>query len=144
MALAWPAKVIHVTTADSLTVMDMYAVSITLALHGVAAPAPGQNHAEEAAAYARDRAFGQPVSVRELGVDSKGRIDSLVTLMDGLSLNADLVANGWAWIDRDDCRVEECGGWIQLEDKARRERLGLWQDKHPVPPWEWRARKKQE
>src|SRR5260370_1059261 len=29
-----------------------------------------------------------------------------------------------------------------LEDKARKDRLGLWADPHPVPPWCWRKQKK--
>jgi len=28
-----------------------------------------------------------------------------------------------------------------MEVAARRERLGLWADAHPVPPWEWRKAK---
>ncbi|MGB5317374.1 MAG: thermonuclease family protein [Robiginitalea sp.] len=25
-----------------------------------------------------------------------------------------------------------------LEDQARAEKVGLWKDKNPIPPWEWR------
>jgi endonuclease YncB( thermonuclease family) len=28
--------------------------------------------------------------------------------------------------------------YAQAEDKARADKLGLWQDKNPMPPWEWR------
>jgi len=27
------------------------------------------------------------------------------------------------------------------EDKAAIDRVGLWQDKDPVPPWEWRRKR---
>ena len=27
---------------------------------------------------------------------------------------------------------------INAEERARTDRLGLWADPHPVPPWEWR------
>jgi endonuclease YncB( thermonuclease family) len=30
-----------------------------------------------------------------------------------------------------------------LQDAARSARLGLWTDATPVPPWEWRAAKRQ-
>jgi micrococcal nuclease len=29
-----------------------------------------------------------------------------------------------------------------VEAAARRERVGLWADAHPIAPWEWRARKR--
>lgn len=32
---------------------------------------------------------------------------------------------------------------VELEEEARRARRGLWQDKEPVPPWEWRKMKRQ-
>ena len=29
-----------------------------------------------------------------------------------------------------------------MEDDARAKKIGLWQDKNAIPPWEWRANKK--
>ena len=30
----------------------------------------------------------------------------------------------------------------ELESKAKKEKLGLWLDKKPIPPWEWRRGKR--
>ncbi len=57
----------------------------------------------------------------------------------GVSANRQMVAVGLAWANR-------AGGGrylhdpevLRLEDTARRSRLGLWADKHPVEPWLWR------
>lgn len=35
-------------------------------------------------------------------------------------------------------------GLEQLENEARNAKRGLWQDKAPVPPWEFRKKKKQQ
>ncbi len=54
--------------------------------------------------------------------------------------NRELVKAGFAWWYRkyapDDEMLE------QLEREARRIKRGLWADPHPVPPWEWRTRRK--
>jgi hypothetical protein len=39
---------------------------------------------------------------------------------------------------------EERGRYAFAEDEARARRAGLWQDKQPVPPWEWRSKTKVE
>jgi len=57
----------------------------------------------------------------------------------GKSANAELVAAGLAWqytyYSRDP-------GLAALEREARAKRLGLWADRSPVPPWEFRRRKR--
>lgn len=140
VALAWPGKVLRVDEGDVLTVVDEQSAHITVRLYGIAAPAWGQSHAVHAAEHTRRLAAHQPVDVREFGLDDQGRLVALVTLAHGPSLNADLVANGWAWVDQDECRSQDCAGWLLLEEKAREEHLGLWLDEHPIPPAEWRAR----
>ncbi|MFX0202169.1 MAG: thermonuclease family protein, partial [Candidatus Hodarchaeota archaeon] len=59
-----------------------------------------------------------------------------IILPGGSSLNRELVFVGFAWWYRKyapDDRVLE-----KLEAEARAEKRGLWADKNPIPPWEWR------
>ncbi len=59
-----------------------------------------------------------------------------VILPDGKNLNQELVQDGMCWRYRkyspDDRTLE------QLETKARKGKRGLWVDRNPIPPWEWR------
>jgi endonuclease YncB( thermonuclease family) len=59
-----------------------------------------------------------------------------------MNVNQELVKQGWCWWYRKyvpgDTVLE------RLENEAREERKGLWVDPQPVPPWEWRKRKKSE
>ncbi len=32
--------------------------------------------------------------------------------------------------------------WEKLQAEAKKKKIGLWKDKNPIPPWEWRKRKK--
>ncbi|MBE0576394.1 MAG: thermonuclease family protein [Desulfuromonadales bacterium] len=56
-------------------------------------------------------------------------------LPDGSNLNKQIVEAGYAWQYKKYSKDPKYG---DLEAEARAEKLGLWQDKEPVPPWEWR------
>ncbi len=52
-------------------------------------------------------------------------------------MNAAMVAKGFAWHYKQFSKDETLA---ELEAKARGERLGLWQERAPVPPWEFRRK----
>lgn len=61
--------------------------------------------------------------------------------------DADLeqVRAGMAWWYREYAHEQSRGEqstYQSAEDLARVNRKGLWQDKHPVPPWVWRRQMK--
>ncbi|MFN8349456.1 MAG: thermonuclease family protein [Spirosomataceae bacterium] len=54
--------------------------------------------------------------------------------LDGKPMDSLLTANGYAWASR-------YGRYLnlrRLEQSARIRGIGLWQQKNPAPPWEWR------
>ena len=56
--------------------------------------------------------------------------------LDGLNLNLQLVASGFAWASPD------AGAKFQsAQNTARDKGLGVWSRSNPTPPWEWRANK---
>jgi endonuclease YncB( thermonuclease family) len=46
-----------------------------------------------------------------------------------------MVKNGHAWFNN---RYSMDGTLLYAAQEARRNKLGLWQDKNPTPPWVWR------
>jgi micrococcal nuclease len=46
-----------------------------------------------------------------------------------------MVRDGFAWRY---VRYDKSGEFTDAEREAREHRRGLWADKHPVPPWEYR------
>jgi endonuclease YncB( thermonuclease family) len=91
-------------------------------------------HDVRAECYKHD-IYGRDVC--RLWVRPHGCLDCKQSLDAGLAQ----IRDGMAWWDRN--HVEEQPGhdravYERAEARARQRRLGLWQDKHPVPPWLWR------
>ena len=77
-----------------------------------------------------------------MNTDRYGKTVALIRLEDGKVLNEEIVRTGFAWVYERYCRKTICGEWKKLEEEARAAGLGLWKDKDPVPPWEFRRKKK--
>lgn len=60
------------------------------------------------------------------------------------SVNAAMVANGYAWVNPDQCMIDECPNWKEIESQARMLKLGIWSDYDLVPPWEFRKRQRKQ
>ncbi len=83
--------------------------------------------------------FGKAVTVQVMDRDRYGRTVGEVLLPDGRSLNHELVRVGLAWMYR---RYTNDQSLSDLEEEARVARRGLWADRNPIPPWEWRIARK--
>ena len=50
-------------------------------------------------------------------------------------VNLDMIKKGYAWYYPFDGENPE---YKQAEQEAKEAKLGLWADKNPIAPWEWR------
>ena len=55
--------------------------------------------------------------------------------MDGRDVSAEMLKVGMAWHYKQYSKDEE---YAELENTARQQKIGLWADKNPVVPWEYR------
>lgn len=128
-------KVVGVSDGGTIKVMREGRAA-KVRLDGIDYPEKKQPYGTRAKQYSSDMAFGNEVEVRKKTTDRYGRIVGEVILPGGLSLNKELVYVGLAWCYRkyapDDHTLKA------LEAGARAEKKGLWADKNPIPPWEWR------
>lgn len=127
-------KVVGVSDGDTIKVMQV-GRAIRVRLQGIDCPESRQAYGTRAKQFTADLVFGKTVAVQVRGTDQYGRILGEVILPDGRSLNRELVRNGYAWWYR---RYSNDPVFQQLEEEARRERRGLWRDRNPLPPWEFR------
>lgn len=89
-------------------------------------------------AFVVDQALYQDVVVRPIVRDLYGRPVAEITLADGRILNEEVLKAGLGWAYRAYLWEPRRTRWLQAEALARQQRIGLWQDANPTPPWIWR------
>lgn len=98
-------------------------------------PEKSQAFGQRAKQFTSELAFGREVTVLVLGFDRNKRTIGEVRLLDGTSLNRELVQAGFAWWYRaysHDQSLED------LERDAMAAKRGLWESPHSIPPWQFR------
>ena len=110
--------------------------AVRIRLSGVDAPEKTQAFGMKAKEFTVGLAAGKTVVVKVRDVDRYGRLVAEVILPDGRSLNSEMVRSGFAWwYERyapKDVRL------ARLEREARMAERGLWSDRRPQAPWEFR------
>ena len=138
-AFGFDAKVVGVLDGDTVEVLHDNKPE-RIRLNGIDCPEKSQAFGRQAKEFTSDLCFGKIVEVQSHGHDRYGRTIGEIILSNGKDLNHELVAAGLAWWYKkyaSDNKVLE-----QLEEKARREKRGLWFDENPTAPWDYRHRKK--
>lgn len=128
---------IEVLYSESVKGKVVY-IPFKVRLKGIDCPESGQAYGKQAKQFTSSLCYRQQVKVFEHGKDRYRRILGIVILSNGRSLNEELLRAGFAWWYR---KYSVNPTFQKLEEQARRERRGLWQDKNPVPPWEYRRHK---
>ena len=131
-------KVVAVKDGDSIVVLrDKEEVVIRLL--DIDCPELSQAFGRQAKKQTSDLCFGKTVTIKANGKDRYDRTLAHVILPGGKELNRELVASGLAWWYRKYSDDESLG---KLEAAAKKSKRGLWSDKKPVAPWDWRAAKR--
>lgn len=134
-------KVIRVSDGDTYVVERADNSTVKVRLHCVDCPelshrrlAPDQPGGRAAADYAAKLILDKSVTVHPRG-ESYGRIVADVAA-DANDIGHALLASGNAWCDP---RYKPTPAYAAAEADARKNKLGIWSQDKPIPPWEWRA-----
>ncbi|MEW6140324.1 MAG: thermonuclease family protein [Thermodesulfobacteriota bacterium] len=134
----WSGLCVSVQDGDSIKVMCRdHAMKIRL--YGIDCPERGQPFGTRARQFTSSLVFKKVVEVEPITIDQHGRTVAWVTV-EGKNVNKELLRAGLAWWSRRSAPHDR--ELANLEDAARKARVGLWSDPHPVPPWVWRKRSK--
>ena len=130
---AFNGKVVSIHDGDTITVLQGKQ-QIKVRLFGVDAPELKQSYGKKSKQFLANLIAGQIVEVEENGKDRYKRTIGIVYL-GNTDINAQMVANGYAWAYRKFSKK-----YTPQESQAKKQGLGLWRDKEPAPPWDWRKR----
>lgn len=128
-------KVVGIMDGDTVKLLIADTTLVSVRLANIDCPERKQPFSARAAAFTSQAVFGKNVLLRIQSKDRYGRYVANVIYNDSLSLSHELVKNGLAWHY---IKFSKDKSLRQLENKARRDRLGLWQDSDPIAPWAWR------
>ncbi len=134
---AFTAKVVAIHDGDTISVLRRGHEQIRVRVAGIDCPELQPDFGRRAKELTSRLVFGRVVSVTPVDTDAYGRLVARVRCEDGQDLSLALVRAGLAWHD-----TKHDSGPIlaRAERAARDERRGLWSQRRPVPPWEWRRR----
>jgi len=130
-------KVVSVADGDTITVLTSQNKQITIRLAAIDTPEKGQAFGQKAKDFTSSMVAGKNVNIEPETIDRYGRTVGIVSV-NGSNLNEQIVRHGYGWVYRQYCKGAFCADWLQLEKQAREAGIGLWADKNPTPPWEWR------
>lgn len=140
-------KVIKVSDGDTVVIQPEDGGQFTCRLYGIDAPETrhgrkaGQNYGDEAAKELKRLILGQIVDVTTTGAKTYNR-EVCQLMKDGTDINLEMVRLGFAWAYVQYLKRPHASKYIDVEREARGNKLGLWHDINPTPPWEFRKMQK--
>lgn len=133
-------KVVGIADGDTLTLLDSTNAQHRIRLAGIDSPEKGQPFGDHCKKSLSDLVYGRTVEVESSKLDRYGRVIGKV-LLDGLDANLEQINRGCGWHYKkyqNEQPLEDRLSYTRAEANARGVGEGLWRDKDPVPPWEWR------
>ena len=137
VAQTFSGKVVGVTDGDTISVMRG-GKAIKIRLHGIDAPESHQAFGTKSKQFASDMVYGQVVRVeaRSSVYDRYGRFIGEVFTRSGTSLNHESVRAGMSWWYREYAPKDTA--LQKLEAEARTAKRGLWSERNPTKPSDFR------
>ena len=136
--LTLKVKVIGVKDGDTVEVL-YYQLPIVIRLEHIDAPEKKQPFGAVSKQKLSDLSFGKIVTLVSKGkkgnYDGRGRMIAEIYVNDKTNINKEMLKAGLAWHYKKYSKSEV---YAQLENTARKNRVGLWADRSPVAPWNFR------
>ena len=128
------ARVIRVSDGDTIDVADRNGNEQRIRFNGIDAPEYTQRFGREVRGWLAKQIDGKAVKLELVEKDRYDRWTANIFLDDAW-INLELVQRGYAWHYHrysDDARL------AAAHRQAQANRLGIWQDNDPLPPWRYR------
>lgn len=138
-------RVVGVSDGDTITVLDSIKKQHKVRLQGIDAPEAKQAFGQASKRHLSNLVFNREVTA-ECGKTDKYKRQVCVVIVNGQDANLAQVKAGMAWWYRAYAKEqlpEHRALYQAAEIDAQRQRIGLWRDAEPMPPWVWRHPKRE-
>ena len=136
-------RVIGITDGDTITVLDSEKREHKIRLMGIDAPEKKQSYGNESKKALSNYIYQKEVIVEYKKEDRYKRKVGKV-ILDKQDICLQMVKDGMAWHYKDyekEQSITDRELYSEAEDKAQKEKIGLWQSTHNVKPSEFRNAK---
>jgi micrococcal nuclease len=129
-------KVVGIKDGDTIEVL-YDGKSQTIRLMDIDCPEKKQAFGTRAKQFTSDFCFNEVVRVESNGKRDRYKRILGTVLVEDKNLNEELVKAGLAWHYK---KYSDKQTFADMENKARENKIGLWQDPNPKAPWDFRKR----
>ena len=133
-------RIIGVADGDTLTLLDSSKQSHKIRLSGIDAPEKKQAFGQQSKLGLSNLAYGRQAIAECPKRDRYQRAVCVVTIA-GKDVGLQPIHLGLAWWYQSyarEQRPQERRDYERAEQVAREAQRGLWRERSPIPPWEWR------
>ena len=128
-------KVVSISDGDTFRGVTKDNEEIKFRIYGIDAPEKHQAFGNKSQQYLSSLIFGETVGIKVQSTDQFGRQVVWVYTPDKKDVAAEMLKAGMAWHFK---KYDKSKEYASLEDEAKLRRLGLWIDKNPIAPWNFR------
>ncbi|HEX9980972.1 MAG TPA: thermonuclease family protein [Flavobacterium sp.] len=134
----YQVKVVSIADGDTFSFLSDNK-KIRVRIEAIDAPEKGMPFYKSAKEYLSGLCGAKFVKLKIINTDRYGRFVARVTLADGRDVSSEMIKAGMAWHYKQYSSDKRLAA---LEDKARRNHIGLWHDKNARAPWEVRKERR--
>lgn len=142
---AYYVKVVGITDGDTFNGLTADKQLLKIRIYGIDAPEKNQAFGTRSKQYLSNLIFGKQICIK-FQLTKKGkpkrswdRYIAWAYTPAGKDVSVEMLKAGMAWHYK---KYDSTPEYAKYEDKARKAKLGLWVDKNPVAPWNFRKTKK--
>lgn len=140
IAMAVSGKVIRVSDGDTILIQSG-SQKIRVRMYGIDAPELKQNYGEDSKNYLEKRILNKNVDVKVINEDKYGRKVGKV-FYKNKDINLEMIKTGNAWFYEYHAKKEK--EYRKASKSAQEQKLGLWKDKNPQNPRNFRLEHRRE
>lgn len=138
-------RVVGIADGDTLTLLDASKTQHKIRLAGIDSPEKSQPFGQVCKKSLSDLAYDRVATVETAKLDRYGRAIGKVWV-DSQDVNLEQIRRGCGWHYKkyqNEQSLDDRLSYNRAEESARTNKVGLWVEKEPTPPWDWRtARRK--